>query len=99
MRRDRECLLQVGVVCIMDKLIKHLEFTSAVSQIHQAAFAASEESGRVGLKAKIDFGAYGPNASDSRFGHTTSLNDALLAFAAMDHASLLGLGHLDMVGM
>lgn len=47
----------------------------------------------------MDFGSNDPNDSGSRSSHTTSLNDALLAFATMDHASLLGLGILDMEGM
>lgn len=84
---------------IMDKLIEHLEFTSAVSRIRYVAFVAAEESGRSGLKAEVDFGLYDPNVSDSQSNHITSLNDTLLTFATMDHASFLGLGNLDMVGM
>lgn len=84
---------------IMDKLIDHAKFTSGISQIRHAAFVAGKESSCNGLKVEIDFGVYDPDDSDSRRIHTTSLNDALLSFVTIDHASLLGLGHLDMVGM
>lgn len=47
----------------------------------------------------VDSGAYDPNASYSRSIHTTILNDDLHGFTTMDHASLLGLGHLDIAGM
>lgn len=83
----------------MNKLIEHPEFISAVSWIWHAAFGVGKESDRSGLKAEVDSGSYNPNASDSWSNHTTSLNDALIAFATIDYASLLGLGHLDMVGM
>lgn len=53
-RHDRDWLLQVGVVRIMDKLIEHPEFTSVVSRIRDVAFVTSEESGRGGLKAELD---------------------------------------------
>lgn len=83
----------------METLIEHPEFTSGISRIRHAAFVAGEESDRAGLKAEIDFGVHDPDTSDSRSNHTTSLNDALLSFTTMDHASLLGLGNLDMVEM
>lgn len=89
----------MGVVRIMDKLIEHSEFSNAVSQIWHVAFVAGEESYRSGLKAEVDSDAYDPNVSDSQSSHTTSLNDVLLTFATMDHVSLLGLGHLGIVGM
>lgn len=97
--RDRDWLLQVRVVRIMNKLIEHLKFTSTVSRVRHASFVAGDESGHNGLKAEIDSGSYDPNASDSRSSHTTSLNDVLFDFSTMDHASLLGLGHLDMMVM
>lgn len=71
----------------MDKLIEHPNFTGAMSRIRHAAFLVGEESGRNGLKAEVDSDSYDPNASDSRYKHTMSLNDALLVFATMDHAS------------
>lgn len=74
-RRDRDWLLQVGFMHIMDKLIEHPKFTIVVSRIRHAAFIASEESDSSGLKVEVDYGSYEPNASDSRSSHTTSLND------------------------
>lgn len=97
--RDKDWLLQVGVMCIMDKLNEHMEFTSMVSQIRHAAFFTGEEFGHCGLKADVDSSAYDPNSSDSRSSHTTRLNDALFDFATIDHASLLGFGHLEMEEM
>lgn len=73
-----------------------LEFTNGVIQIQHAAFVSSEEFGHAGLKTEIDSSVYDLDASDSWSNHTTSLNDALLALATMDHASLLVLGNLDM---
>lgn len=98
-RHDRDKILQVGVVFIMDKLIELPEFTSVVSQIRHAPFIVGEEFSRSGLKAEIDSGAYVPNSSDSQSSHTTNLNYALFSFATVDHASLLGPEHLDMAGM
>lgn len=50
LHQDRDWLLRVGVVRIMDKLIKHLEFTGRVSRIRHVAFIVGEEPVRVGLK-------------------------------------------------
>lgn len=83
----------------MDKIIEDTEFTGVVSRIRHAAFVTGEESGCSGLKAEVDFGSYHSNANESRSSHTMSLNDFLLLFAIMDHASFMGLGHLDMEGM
>lgn len=83
----------------MDKRIEHPKFIGVVSRIRHVAFVTGEDSGRSALKAKVDSGSYNPNDSDSRSSHTTSLNDALLVFASMDHASLLGLWNLDIEGM
>lgn len=44
-------------------------------------------------------GPHNPSASDSRLSPALSVNEALLAFASMDHASLLGLGDLDIQGI
>lgn len=86
-------------MCITGKLMEHPEFTGAMFQIRHVGFVAREESGRNVLKAEVDSDSYEPNANDSRSSHTTSLNYALFVFATMDHASLLGLGHLDMESM
>lgn len=94
-RADRNWLLQVGLVRMMDKLLELPEFTGGISRIHHAAFAAGEESGWANLKALVDAGTYDPSASDSRLSHSSALDDALLAFATMDFAGLLGLGYLD----
>ncbi|KAL7616268.1 hypothetical protein Lser_V15G00995 [Lactuca serriola] len=83
----------------MDKLFEHPEFTGGISRILHAAFVAGEESGWANLKAQVDAGTYDPSASDSQSSHSSSLDDALLAFATMDFASLLGLGNLDVDGV
>lgn len=49
-QQDRDWLLRVGVIHIMDKLIEHPEFTGTVSRIRHAMFVTGEESGRSGLK-------------------------------------------------
>lgn len=90
MHCDQDWLLQVGVVCIMDKLIEHLEFTSGINRIRHAAFVGGEESGRARLKAYIDYGAHDPEGSDSRSNHTMSLNDVLIDFSKMVRAAIMG---------
>ena len=76
----------------MDKLIEHPEFMGAVSLIRHAAFVAGAESIR---KVVADAGHQGLVDAPT-FGYVASVNEALLAFASMDHASLLGLGELYM---
>nr|KAJ0209428.1 hypothetical protein LSAT_V11C400206260 [Lactuca sativa] len=88
LRGDRKVLLQVGFVRIMDRLLEHPEFIGGISQIRHAAFVAREES--------VDAGMYDPSASDSRSSHSSASEDALLAFATLDFAGLLELGHLGM---
>nr|KAJ0190434.1 hypothetical protein LSAT_V11C800451160 [Lactuca sativa] len=90
-RVDRNWLIQVGLVRVMDKLIEHPEFTGGISCIRHAAFVTREES--------VDIGTYDPSANDSRSSHSSALDDALLAFATMDFAGLLGLGQLDTDGV
>ena len=76
---------------VVDKLIEHPDFTGAVSLIRHAAFVAGAESVRAALvTAGQPCLVNTPPASP-----VTSVNEALLAFASMDHASLLGLGELD----
>nr|KAJ0186289.1 hypothetical protein LSAT_V11C900462480 [Lactuca sativa] len=99
LRVDRSWLLQVGRVRVMDKLIEHPEFTGGISCIHHTTFVASEELGRVGLKAQVDTRTYDPFANDSRLSHSSTLDDALLDFVTMDFAGLLGLGLLDVDGV
>lgn len=65
LRVDRDWLLHVGVIHVMDKLIEHLEFTGGVSRTHHVAFVAGEESGKAGLKVEIDARTYDPEGSDS----------------------------------
>lgn len=89
----------VGVVCIVDKLIEHLEFTSVVILIRHAAFFAGKEFGWSSLKAAMESGSHDSDTSGSRSDHSLSVNEALLAFATMDRASLLGSGRLDREGM
>lgn len=50
------------------------------------------------MKAEVDAGTYDPSASDSCSIHSLGLDDALLAFATLDFAGLLGLGQLDVDG-
>ncbi|XP_023731545.2 uncharacterized protein LOC111879323 [Lactuca sativa] len=83
----------------MDKLLEHPEFTGGISRIRHVAFVVGEESGWENLKAQVDVGTYDPSASDSWSSHSSALDDALLAFATMDFIGLLGLGHLDIVGV
>ena len=92
---DRSWLLQVGFVHVMDKLLKHPEFTGGISRIRHAAFVVGEESGWANLKAQVDARTYDPSASHSWSSHTSALDDALLSFVTMDFAGLLRLGHLD----
>lgn len=80
----------------VDKLIEHPDFTSAVSLICHSAFIAGEKSVRNTLESA------GPEnlvASSPSSGHVVSVNEALLSFSRMDHASLLGLGDLDIQGV
>ncbi|CAI9290034.1 unnamed protein product [Lactuca saligna] len=99
LRADRSWLLHVGLMRIMEKLLEHPEFTGGISRIHHAAFVAGEESGWASFKTQVDAGTYDPSASDSRSSHTLALDDDLLAFATVDFADLLGLGHLDVDGV
>lgn len=88
-------LLRVGVIHIMYKLIEHPEFTGDVSQIRHATFVVGEESCHSCLKAVMESGSYDPDTDDSRSSQTMGVNESMLAFVTMDHASLLGLGNLD----
>lgn len=82
----------------MNKLIDYTKFTCGVSWIRHVAFDAGEESGHVGLKVEVDVGTYDQEANNFLSSHTSSLEDALLAFSTMDNASLLSLSQLDMAG-
>lgn len=99
LRVDRSWLLQVGLVRVIDKIIEHPEFTGDISRILHVAFVAGEVSRWASLKAQVDAGTYDPSASDSRSSHSSSLDDAILAFATMDFAGLLGIGQLDVDGV
>lgn len=79
----------------VDKLIEHPEFTGVVSLIRHIAFVVGAESMR---NALVSAGHSG-HIDAPFFGPVTSVNEAFLAFASMDHASLLGLGDLDMQGV
>lgn len=92
LRVDRDWMLHVSVVRVMDKLIEHLEFIGDVGWIPHVAFVAGEESGRPGQKAEIDVRTYKPEGSDSHSSHTSNLEYALLAFPKMDYTAILGLG-------
>lgn len=92
LRADRDWLLHVVVVRVMDKLIEHMEFIGGVSKIYHAALVVGEESECAGLKVDIDVESYDMEGSDSRSSHTSSLKYAMLAFATMDYAVILGLG-------
>lgn len=83
----------------MDNLIEQPEFTSAGSLIRDATFIVGEEFGRSSLKAVMESGSHDSDTSGSRSDHSLSVNEALLAFATMDRASLLGSGRLDREGM
>lgn len=76
-QRDRDWILCVEFVCIMDKLMEHPKFTGNVSRIMHAVFVAGEEFGCSGLKAEVDSGFYDPNASDSR---RAMLQDLMMLF-------------------
>ncbi|XP_023729422.1 uncharacterized protein LOC111877116 [Lactuca sativa] len=76
-----------------------LQFTGGIIHICNAAFFVGGDSGRASLKAQVDAGTYDPSANDSRSSHSSALDDALPAFATMDFAGLLGLGHLDVDGV
>nr|KAJ0223489.1 hypothetical protein LSAT_V11C200094980 [Lactuca sativa] len=65
LKANHDRLLQVGLVCVMDKLIEHPECARGISNIRHLVFFASEESVRAGLKAQVDDGTYDPFASDS----------------------------------
>lgn len=86
-RCDLDWLLRVGLVRVVDKLVEHPDFTGVMSLIHHSAFVAGVESSRSGLMSET-----GSRSVRSNIGSVPSVNDALLAFASMDHASLLGLG-------
>lgn len=51
--RDRDWLLCVGVVCIIDKLIEHPEFTGTVSRIRHASFVSKEDFVHSGFKVEV----------------------------------------------
>lgn len=89
-RCDLDWLLRVGLVRVVDKLVEHPDFTGIMSLICHSAFVAGVESSRSGLMFET-----GSRSVRSNIGSVPSVNDALLAFASMDHASLLGLGDLD----
>lgn len=95
-QHDLDWLLHMGVFQIMDKLIEHPEFTTAVSLIRHATFVVGEESGRGNLASET---SSGPSGGDSQLNPALSVNEAFLAFSSMDHASLLGLGDLDIQGI
>lgn len=94
MQHDQDWLLCVGVAQIMDKMIEHPEFTGIVSLIRHATFVAREEFGHNNLRTDLDSGSHDPNVSFPRSIRTLSVNDALLDFATMDHASLFRVGKL-----
>ena len=80
----------------IDKMIEHPDFTNAISLIWHAAFMAGIESVQ-----KTSAGAGGGDVSvdAASVSPVVSVNDALLSFSSMDHASLLGLGELGVGGL
>lgn len=98
LQADRDYLLHVGVVCVMEKFIEHPEFIGGVIRIRHATFFVGEESGHAGLKAEVDVAMYDSEANDSHSSHTFSLEDALFAFSMMDYASLFSFGSTGYVG-
>lgn len=50
LKADRNWILQVRLVHVMDKLIEHPKFAAGIDRIRHAAFFVGEESGRAGLK-------------------------------------------------
>ena len=95
-RRDLDWLLQIGVVRIVDKLIEHPDFTNAISLIRHAAYVAGVES----VQKTSSGGESGEaGASSLSVGPVVSVSDALLSFASMDHAGLLGLGEMGIDGL
>lgn len=92
LRQDHDWLMWVGVLHIVDKLIKHPEFTGGVGQIRHAAFVAGEESSHAGLKLEIDFGTNDLEVNDSRSSHIAGLDDSFLSYDTLDCSHLLGLG-------
>lgn len=88
--------MHVGVVRVVDKLIEHPGFTNAISLIRHAAFVVGAESVR---KVAVGVGSEGASACPLVASHVVSMNDVLLSFASMDHASFLGLGDLDIEGL
>lgn len=59
----RSCLVHVGLVRVMDKLLGHPKFTGGISRICHEALVTGEESLRASLKAQVDAGTYDPAAS------------------------------------
>ena len=93
---DLDWLLQVGLVRFVDKLIEHSDFTGAVSLIRHFAFVVGAEYIHNTL-ASVGSGGIVTSAPSS--GPIVHVNEALLSFSSMDHASLLGLGDLDIQGV
>lgn len=80
---------------VVDKLIDHPEFTGVVSLIHHVAFVAGAES----VCNALAIAGHSSLVVAPSSGPVTSVDKPLMAFASMDHASLLGLGDLDMQGV
>ena len=81
----------MGLVWVVDKLIEHLNFTNSISLIRHASFIAGAKSDH-----DVSVPAAGPDYIDPGDDvPPASVNEALLSFSSMDHASLLGLGGLD----
>lgn len=93
LRVDRDWLLHVAVVRVMDKLTEHLVFTDGVIRIWHVAFVTGEESRRSSLKAEIYVGTYDSEDSDSSSSQTSSLEEALLAFVTLDYTAFLAWGN------
>lgn len=89
----------MGVVRVMDKLMKDQKFLNGVRQIRHVVFVTGEEVGWARLKAESDAETYDPSKSDSRSIHTTGLDDTLASFATLNYVALLGLAHLDIAGL
>ncbi|KAL7587627.1 hypothetical protein Lser_V15G36969 [Lactuca serriola] len=95
-RRDLDWLLHIGVVRIVEKLIEHLDFTNAISLIRHVAYMAGVDSIQMTLGGS---GSGEAVVGALSVGPVVSINDALLSFASMDHASLLGLGEVGIEGL
>lgn len=95
-QRDLDWLLRVGLVRIVDRLIEHPDFPSAISLIRHSSFVFGADSVRSTLASDgpADLVVNVPSSSP-----VVSVNEALLSFSSMDHTSLLGLGYLDVQGI